>query len=145
MSSEVERLAYQDLVLFIRDFEACCLPKARWTHAAHLSAGFWYLDQHEPAEALAVIRERIKRHNESVGTANTDSSGYHETITRLYLLGIARHRAQYAALSFEESLALLLASPLGDSTWPLQFYTKERLFSVGARRSWIEPDLAPAP
>jgi hypothetical protein len=137
--------SYQDLVLFIRDFEACCLPKLQWTHAAHLRAGFWYLHKHEPAEALAVIRERIKQHNESVGTANTDSSGYHETITRLYLLGIARHRAQHAELPFEESLALLLTSPLGESAWPLQFYSRERLFSVEARRSWIEPDLAPAP
>jgi hypothetical protein len=137
--------SYQDLVLFIRDFEACCLPKAQWTHAAHLSAGFWYLHKHEPAEALAVIRERIKRHNESVGTANTDSSGYHETITRLYMLGIARHRALHATLPFDESLTSLLASPLAQSAWPLQFFTKERLFSVEARRSWIEPDLAPAP
>lgn len=78
-------------------------------------------------------------------TPNTDSSGYHETITRLYLLGIARHHALHAAVSFDESLALLLASPLGESAWPLQFYTRGRLFSVEARRNWIEPDLAPAP
>lgn len=136
---------HQDLALFIRDFEACCLPKARWTHAAHLSAGFWYLDKHDPAEALAVIRDRIKQHNESVGTANTDSSGYHETITRLYMLGIARHRALHATLLFDESLAKLLASPLAESAWPLQYYSRERLFSVEARRDWIEPDLAPAP
>ncbi|MES2605613.1 MAG: hypothetical protein V4603_11805, partial [Pseudomonadota bacterium] len=72
---------YESLASFIREFEACCLPKARWTHEGHLVAGFWYASKFPLAEALPIVRERIKRHNESVGTANTDSGGYHETIT----------------------------------------------------------------
>jgi hypothetical protein len=131
----------QEVALFIRDFEACCLPKARWTHQGHLTAGFWYLNKHEPNEALNIIRERIRRHNESVGTVNTDSSGYHETITRLYMSGIAAHVSLHRNVSFEESLALLLACPLGESAWPLRYYSRNRLFSVTARREWVEPDL----
>jgi hypothetical protein len=134
---------YKGIVDFIQDFEACRLPKARWTHEAHLTAGFWYLDKHAPSEAMDVIRGRIQRHNESVGTANTDDSGYHETITRLYLWGIDQHRARHRDLPFEESLALLLASPLGESAWPLRYYSRDRLFSVAARRGWVEPDLQP--
>ncbi len=129
--------------MFIRDFEACCLPKARWTHQAHLTAGFWYLDKHEPDEALTIIRERIQRHNVSVGTANTDSSGYHETITRLYMSAIALHRSLHENVAFENSLTLLLASPLGESAWPLSYYSRDRLFSVAARRGWVEPDVQP--
>lgn len=34
---------YQDVVAFIRDFEVCCLPKAQWTHAEHLSESAWPL------------------------------------------------------------------------------------------------------
>jgi hypothetical protein len=39
----------------------------------------------------------------------------------------------------------LLASPMGRRDWPLRFYSRERLFSVAARRSFVEPDLAPLP
>jgi hypothetical protein len=41
------------------------------------------------------------------------------------------------------SLALesLLASPLGSSEWPLEYWSRERLFSAAARRAWVEPDL----
>lgn len=130
---------------FIRDFEACKLPRARWTHQAHLAVGFWYLWQHPPAEALRLARQNIRLHNEGVGTANTDTGGYHETITRGYLHGIADHRARHAARPPIESLILLTASPLASSEWLLKYYSRDRLFSVTARRGWVEPDLQPLP
>ena len=36
----------------------------------------------------------------------------------------------------------LLLSPMGRRDWPLRFYSRERLFSVEARRSFVAPDLA---
>ncbi len=126
---------------FMEDFEACRLPKQRWTHLAHLVAGFWYLSRHDMAQALDTVRRRIRSHNESVGTANTDSSGYHETITRLYMTAIAAHIVVHKALPFERSLSILLTSPLAVSDWPLTYYTRERLFSTHARHNWVEPDV----
>ena len=126
---------------FMQDFEACRLPKVRWTHSAHLVAGFYYLSRHDMAQALDTIRSRIRNHNESVGTTNTDSSGYHETITRLYMAAIAAHIVLHKALPFGRSLSILLASPLATSDWPLRYYTRERLFTAHARRNWVEPDL----
>ena len=134
-----------DVAEFIQLFEGGQLPRARWTHRGHLVAGFWYLSLHPFDEALGIVRARIRRHNEAVGTPNTDSNGYHETITRLYLIGIHAHRVAHEALPFERSLAALLGSSLGDSRWPLTFYSPERLFSVEARREWLEPDLEPLP
>ena len=148
MSNEHSRLDVPTdpagVAAFIDEFASRRLPKPRWTHHAHLLAGFWYLTRHPPEQALAVMRERIRAHNESVGTANTDSSGYHETITRLYLDGIAAHMAHNRDASFEESLRLLLRGPLADSGWPLQYYSRARLFSAAARREWLEPDLQPS-
>jgi hypothetical protein len=66
-------------------------------------------------------------YNEAVGTANTDISGYHETITRLYLLGIAAHVARQPSALLPESLEILLKSPLARSDWPLTFYSRDRL------------------
>ncbi len=126
---------------FIAEFAAARLPRARWTHPAHLAVGLWYLERLGFEEALAAVRGAIRRHNESVGTANTDDSGYHETLTRLYLTAIAAHRRRQPDLPLHDSLRLLLASPLADSQWPLRYYSRARLFSSAARRAWVEPDL----
>jgi hypothetical protein len=134
-------LLAQEIETFVRDFEACTLPKPRWTHHAHLLVGLWYLSKHIPAEALNIVRRRIRAYNVAVGTANTDNSGYHETLTRLYLNGIAAHMARHRGESLPKLLALLLETPLARSDWPLEFYSRERLYSVRARRQWIEPDL----
>lgn len=134
-------LGTEDIATFVREFEACTLPKPRWTHQAHLLVGLWYLSTHTPDEALNLVRERIRAYNLAVGTANTDHSGYHETLTRLYLNAIAAHLARHGTASFPRALALLLESPLARSDWPLTFYSRKRLFSVQARREWVEPDL----
>jgi hypothetical protein len=135
--------SHPQVAAFIGEFEACRLPKERWTHQAHLVAGFWYLSQQPMPGALDAIRQRIRSHNDAVGTPNTDSSGYHETITRLYLKGIAAHIAAHQALPFERSLAALLASPVAKKEWPLTYYSSQLLFSTKARREWVEPDLQP--
>src|SRR4051794_13610741 len=81
----------QEFETFLRDFESLRLPKPSWTHHAHLAVGLWYLSHHSPDDALSIVRKRIRAYNEAVGTPNTDSSGYHETLTRLFLRGIAAH------------------------------------------------------
>lgn len=122
-------------------FEQCRVSKQEWTHEAHLVAGFWYVHALGQQAALQKMRVAIRRHNEAVGTPNSDTGGYHETITRLFLTEMDRHVQSDAGLTFESCLARLLASPMASSAWPLKFYTRERLFSVEARRGWVEPDL----
>ena len=39
----------------------------------------------------------------------------------------------------------LLLSPMGRRDWPFRFYSRERLFSVAARRDFVGPDLAAFP
>lgn len=91
--------------------------------------------------ALEAIRPRIRAHNESVGTPNSDDNGYHETITRLYMTAIADHIARHRQLPFAESLSALLASPIAGKDWPFRYYSRERLLSIAARRGWVEPDM----
>ena len=133
----------QEIEAFIRDFEACSLPKAYWTHHSHLLVGLWYLSHHSFDEALAIIRQRIRNYNDTVGVANTDSSGYHETLTQFFLRGISGHLASHPAQSLPASLKTLLQSPLANKEWPLQFYSQERLFSTAARHQWVESDIIP--
>ncbi len=132
----------QEIEAFIREFEACTLTKTRWTHHAHLVVALWYLTHHPHDAALEIVRQRIRAYNEATGTPNTDSKGYHETLTRLFLDGVSAHIAEHQTDSLAISLASLLQSPLGNKEWPLRFYSRERLFSVAARRRWLEPDHA---
>lgn len=87
----------------------------------------------------------IRRFNESVGGINDDHAGYHETITRAYVAGVRLHLAACTDADLLGRVNGLLAAPMGQRDWPLCFYSRERLFSVEARRTMVEPDLAPFP
>lgn len=134
----------EELARFVGEFESRTLPKARWTHEAHLLTALWYLTRHTEDEALDILRARIRAYNEAVGGRNSDTEGYHETLTRLYLRGVREFVQARVAEPLEALAAALLASPMADRAWPFQFYSRERLFSVAARRDWLEPDLRDA-
>ena len=44
-----------------------------------------------------------------------------------------------------ECLERLLAGPCGRSDWLLAYWTRARLFTAEARRTWVEPDVQPLP
>ena len=128
-------------VILVEQFERGTLPKEKWTHAAHFIMAAWYCAGTPIPEAVEKIREGIKRYNVSVGGKNTDSSGYHETITLFYAMTIARYLITTGVCELtDESLSLFLAQPFLAHDYILQFYSKELLMSTTARRSWVEPD-----
>ena len=61
------------------------LPKAEWTHGAHLTAAIALLEEAGVDGAIAAMPEMIQRYNEATGVNNTDTEGYHHTITVFYL------------------------------------------------------------
>ena len=119
------------------------LPRAHWTHEAHLAACTW-LARDRPDIAIARdLPAIISAYNEAVGGVNDDTQGYHETITQVYIAGVKAHLAEVGMeMPLHEAVNTLLLSHRGRRDLPLQFYSKERLFSVSARRGFIEPDLA---
>lgn len=122
------------------------LPRADWTHEAHLAATLWLIRDRPDVDVDARIATIISRYNESVGGVNDDSQGYHDTITHVFVAGIRLHLADRPADEpLVEAVNSLLASPMGRREWPLGFYSRDLLFSVAARRDFIAPDLAPLP
>jgi hypothetical protein len=108
--------------------------------------GAWHVARFGAAQALERLRAGIRALNDAHGTINSDTGGYHETITRAYVLLIAAFlRARPAGEEIDASVAGLLASPLAARDALLRHYSRERLFSVAARRGWVEPDLEPLP
>jgi hypothetical protein len=122
------------------------LPKPAWTHAAHFAAALWLIRERPDLTPARDMPPLIRAYNEATGVANTDEGGYHETITQASLRAARAFLAERPAgeLLFETCNALM-ASPLGKTDWLLSYWTKGRLFSVAARRGWIEPDLQPLP
>ncbi|HTT06627.1 MAG TPA: hypothetical protein VMF64_15215 [Steroidobacteraceae bacterium] len=120
------------------------LPKSEWTHAAHFAAALWLL-RRRGALALIDMPPLIRAYNEATGTVNSDTSGYHETITLASLRAAAAWLAARPEHSLHSVLNELLDSPYGRSDWLLRYFSKDLLFSSAARRSWADPDLQPLP
>lgn len=120
------------------------LPKPEWTHAAHFAAALWLLKR-RGAEAIREMPALIRAYNEATGVANTDTGGYHETITLASMRAAMAELEERPQAKVSEVLRHLLASDLGRSDWLLAYWSKPALFSVTARRTWVEPDLKPLP
>lgn len=120
------------------------LPKAEWTHAAHFAAAFWVL-RHPALRAERDLPGLIRAYNEATGVFNTDSSGYHETITLASLRAARAWLAARPHAALHEALGELLASAYGRSDWLLAYWSRTVLFSVEARRGWVEPDVRALP
>lgn len=118
------------------------LPRLEWTHEAHLAACLWLLTERPEIVPETELPDIIRAYNESVGGVNDDTQGYHETLTQLYIRGVRAFLRSCAERGLAERVNALLATETGARDWPLRFYSRERLFSVAARRGWVEPDLA---
>jgi len=120
------------------------LPKAEWTHAAHFASALWLMRNGH--DAAVVMPGMIRAYNESVGGVNSDTSGYHETITQASLRAArAVLEANPADMPLWKIANALMATNLGNPNWLLEYWTRDRLMSVDARRAWLEPDLKPLP
>ena len=121
---------------FARAFERGDVTPAQFDHTAHVRVAWVYLNESASSdEALARMRDAIRRFAAAAGA----SQKYHETITVFWMRLLEGVRARGAAGELADVLA---AHPeLADKNLPLQYYSRDRLFSDEARVAWIEPDL----
>ena len=130
-----------EIDVFLAAFEGCTLPKERWTHGAHLLTGACYVHGLGREAALERMRVCVRRYNESVGGKNTETSGYHETITAMWIRlldGLLREspameRAAFARLAVERFV--------GEKDIFRRYYDFDVVGSVEARREWVAPTL----
>jgi hypothetical protein len=125
---------------------ACSLKREEWTHEAHLAATTYLLLKRPDIDLDRELPGLIRRFNESVGGVNSDSEGYHETITRVFLHGVRLFLSEaHPNEPLHELVNELLLSPMGRRDWPLRFYSPAKLFSLEGRREFIAPDIAALP
>ena len=132
-----------DIDALILRFENRTLPKAEWTHAAHLTAGLYYLYHHDFYEALCILKGKIISYNVAAGGTNSPTEGYHETLTLFWLHKLQNFLAGKKQQPLHALCNELLGGEFSSRELPLIHYSREKLFSVMARATWIEPDLKP--
>ena len=119
------------------------LPRAEWTHEAHLASCLWLIVERPDIDPDRDLRAIISGYNASVGGVNDAAQGYHHTITMTFLAGVRSFVARCdPAMSLAAKVNALLAAPEGRRDWPLTLYSHDRLFSVDARLGYVAPDLA---
>ncbi len=135
-----------DVIHVAEGFLARTLPRGEWTHEAHLATTLYLLLRRTEIDLDEELPGLIRGFNESVGGLNNDTEGYHETITRVFLHGVRLFLSEADLKEpLHELVNELLLSPMGKRDWALRFYSRERLFSVVARTTFVEPDLAELP
>ena len=137
-------LSTEDGLKFIERFNNLELPKTEWTHEAHLMVGLWVTTTFSE-RALPEMRQRIRRFNESVGTINSDSTGYHETLTVFWLWAIRQFCERINRWTFDEIALdeLLFDENLTRRRLVEDYYTEGVLLLPEARKKFIRPDVQP--
>ena len=117
------------------------LPREAWTHEAHLAACSWLVCARGDIDTERELPLIIAAYNVAVGGVNDHKQGYHHTITQVYIAAVKAHLAEVGHdLPLFKAVNALLLSERGSRDLPLRFYSKERLFSVQARREFVAPD-----
>jgi hypothetical protein len=124
-------------------FTAATLPEKEWTHRGHLRVAWMYSSRYSLDEAHILMRVGIIRLNAFHGLVETPARGYHETITRVWLVLVRvlmKERPTATSTELVDAGGAWLAR---DAL--LTHYSRERLMSAEARARFVDPDVAPLP
>ncbi len=131
------------LSAFLAAWEKGTLPKPEWTHAAHVAAVACYAFRLPAEEVMPRMKAGILHYNACVGTANTEDSGYHESLTRLWsdVVGTFVRQGNFADEWEAVRAAVAAFGPSRDLH--KRYWTHDIVRDRVARREWVAPDLIP--
>ena len=124
----------------VRSFEEATVSRDDWKHAEHLVVALYYLTRHDLDAAYEKMRSGIL--NLLVKGFDVDLSKempYHETITLFWMRTVAEFNASKNGASLLEKANEVAYK--WDKDYPLNFYSRELLFSDEARAKFVKPDL----
>lgn len=127
---------------FVASWRAGTLPKPAWTHAAHVAVCAYHGWRNVPLdEVFAAMKAGIRAYNEAVGTANTATSGYHETLTRFWATVVVSHLAAAQPASRVDAVRSAV-EVFGEARGlHAAYYRTDVVRDPVARASWVPPDL----
>ena len=129
-----------ELLDLVRSFEEATVSRDDWKHAEHLVVALYYLTRHNLEAAYEKMRGGIL--NLLVKGFEVDLTKempYHETITLFWMRTVADFNASKNGASLLEKANEVAYK--WDKDYPLNFYSRELLFSDEARAKFVKPDL----
>lgn len=137
----MKHLASAEDQKFRLEVESLRVRPEEFDHAAHVRLAYAYLCDGSTEEASARLKNTLLAF---LGHLGSDSSKYHETITRAWVMAVDHFMDLSApCASYEEFVGF---NPrLLDSRIMLTHYSARALLSVEARQKFIAPDIQPIP
>jgi hypothetical protein len=129
---------------FITRWRRGALPKQAWTHAAHIAAAAYFAFDHASEALFFAMKAGILHHNNSVGTLNTEDSGYHETLTRFWCATVGELVRSGRFACRLDAVREAVERFGEDRNFHRAFYSFDVVSDRRARRDWILPDRGPA-
>lgn len=127
---------------FIASWRAGTLPKPAWTHAAHVAVCAYHAFNAVPLQAVfETMKSGIVAYNEAVGTANTATSGYHETLTRFWAGIVVAHLAQARPATRLDAVRSAVATFGEARQLHAAYYRVDVVRDPTARATWVAPDV----
>ncbi len=134
-------LTLEDVHRLRAGFDNHTLPGSEFNHTAHIAVGAMYVCELGPEAALAYLRQAIPPYNESQGGQNTDTSGYHETLTRFWVDRLAEFVTALPPGLTAAQRSLAAVEAFGTrSKLHEEYYSFDVVKSLEARKGWIPPD-----
>ena len=125
-------------------FAAATLRRDAWTHSTHVRVAWMHRRRWALDEAHVLMRVGIIKLNASHGLVETAARGYHDTITRAWLVVVGAAMSRTPDLNDSRTFLEMHEDTLGKDAL-LRYYSRDRLIGVAARARFVEPDLAPLP
>lgn len=131
----------ETLDTFLEGFRDGTFPITWWTHGAHVGMAAAILWSTAVPHALNLMREAIRHYNTSQGGHNTETSGYHETLTRLWVGAVAATLSTLpSGISRLEAVRQVYRIYARRSGLFRDWYAFDLLKSTEARREWVAPN-----
>ena len=130
----------REIAEVVRGFEDGTISRDAWKHAEHLTVALHYVTLHDIETATTKIRDGIFKLLGAFGVDLSKEMPYHETLTVFWMRTVAEFNASKNGASILDKTNELVTR--FDKDYPLNFYSREFLFSDEARARFVEGDLA---
>lgn len=123
-----------EILTLVDQLERCLLGKEEFHHRDHLAVATAYLYAADFETAMDRMRASLKR----FAAHHSVTKLYHETLTRFWLQQVEAKLDRRLCLAASVNK---IQEQLGDKNLAFECYSRERINSKEARKTWLEPDL----
>lgn len=130
-----------DIRSLVEAFESGTVSRDAWKHVEHMIVALYYLERCDLETATMNMRDGIFNLLKAFGVDLTKEMPYHETMTVFWMRVVSDFNASNTGRSTPEKVRRMVKR--FDKEYPMNYYSRELLFSERARKTFVEPDLRP--